>query len=53
MNRLLPIDIKFEMEIPNQTQAMLQKPCHLQSPEMKNPIWRLGGHFENDATENQ
>ena len=25
----------------------------IQSPEMKNPIWLPGNHFENDATENQ
>ena len=28
---------------------MLQKPCHLQSIQMKNPIWLPGSHFENDC----
>ena len=40
---------KFETEIPKQTWVMLQKPCHLQSIQMKNPIWLPGSHFENDC----
>ena len=39
----------FETEIPKQTWVMLQKPCHLQSIQMKNPIWLPGSHFENDC----
>ena len=40
---------KFETEIPKQTWVMLQKPCHVQSIQMKNPIWLPGSHFENDC----
>ena len=38
---------KFETEIPKQTWVTLQKPCHLQSLQTKNPIWLPDNHFEN------
>ena len=41
------MQMKFETEIPKQTQIMLWKPFPLQSPEMKNPIWPPGGHFKS------
>ena len=38
---------KFETEIPKQIWVTLQKPCHLQSLQTKNPIWLPDSHFED------